>query len=208
MRRMILAAALFMFLALFGFGSAHADYSFSFVGTDSNGLGWDLTGVLQTTVINGQTYITGGNLQEAAGAAYAYSGTDFTVLGLSALPALHGVPGSGGADFIADNIFYPTSNPVFSGVGITLENSSGPTITSANNSPPPASGAPYVNIWADGPGQYQLLYDSPMDGSGNGYTTPTIEAIVNVAPVPIPGAFLLFGPGLLALAGIRRRVSK
>jgi hypothetical protein len=56
-------------------------------------------------------------------------------------------------------------------------------------------------------GQYQLLYDSPMDGSGSGsgYATPTIAATVNVAPVLIPGALFLFGPGMVGLAALTRR---
>ena len=50
------------------------------MGTDSNGLSWNLTGVLQTTFVSGQTYVTGGDLQEATGAqsgqgASAVSGT-------------------------------------------------------------------------------------------------------------------------------------
>jgi hypothetical protein len=209
MRRVLLAAALLGVVVFGGFGSAYAGYAFSSAGTDSNGWNWDLTGILETTVSGGQTKVTGGTLQEATGSTYAYSGVTFQVLGLDALPALHGVPGSGGADFIADNLFNPTSDPVFtSSGGITLEKLSGPLITSANNSPPPVSGAPYVNIWGNSPGQYQLLYVYPMDGSGNGYTTPTISATVEVAPVPIPAAAWLFIPGLAAIAAMRKRFTK
>jgi hypothetical protein len=51
-------------------------------------------------------------------------------------------------------------------------------------------------------------------GGGNGvqeidtFVSGTITADYTYTPVPIPGSFLLFGAGLLGLAGISRRVKK
>ena len=191
-------------LAFIGSNQAYADYSISFVAMDTNNLMWNLTGVLQTTVVSGQTYITGGSLQEATGPGYAFSGTTFTVLGLS--PGnLHGVPLTGGADFTYDNVFYPTSNPVFSSNGIDLVNSSGPTITSDTNVP--ASAAPFVNIWSNGgAGGYQMQYVGTGAQGDLPYTvTGNFQATVNVTPTPIPAALYLLGPGLVGIVGLKRR---
>jgi len=55
-------------------------------------------------------------------------------------------------------------------------------------------------------------------GTGNGTNTLTFSFLqdsamldithISAAPVPVPGALLLFGPGLLGLIGLRRRITK
>jgi len=190
-------------------GQAYADYTFSFVATDTTGQNWNLTGTLQTTEISGQTFITGGQLTEATG-NYAFSGQVFTVLGLS--PGnLHGVPNTGGADFTYDNIFNPTSNAVFGTFGIDLVTPAAAAyITQQNwaNSVQQTTG-PYVNIWSNGPGAYQMQYVGP-GGTGNQgdlpYTgTGNFQATVDVATTPIPAAAWLLGSGLMGVFGFRRK---
>jgi hypothetical protein len=49
--------------------------------------------------------------------------------------------------------------------------------------------------------KYQVLKIYVSDGSGQ------LQSIETLTPVPIPAAFMLFGPGLLGLLGMRRKIT-
>jgi hypothetical protein len=193
---------LVMTLVCMSWGQAYADYSFNFAATDTNGMNWDLTGTLQTTIVSGQTYITGGQLTEATG-NYVFSGQVFTVLGTS--PGnLHGVPNTGGADFTYDNVFNPTSNPVFDSNGIDLVTPAAAAIITTANSVQSATG-PFVNIWSNGgAGSYQMQYVGTQ-GVVPYTITGNFQASVDATPTPIPAAVFLFGSGLFGFFGLKKR---
>jgi hypothetical protein len=66
------------------------------------------------------------------------------------------------------------------------------------------SGVPTeINIYANGPSSY-----SYQEGTAAGWGPIETGNFVVSSPsavVPIPGALLLFGPGLVGLAGLRKR---
>jgi hypothetical protein len=77
-----------------------------------------------------------------------------------------------------------------------------------------------MNSWSDilieidwKPGENNLVLDSSA-GSGNGGSIPNainyIDPMVSYTstPTPIPPAFLLFGSGLLGLAGFRKKIKE
>ncbi len=55
-------------------------------------------------------------------------------------------------------------------------------------------------------GRYRLMQSLPVEGSWNADYEITLGVVR--APVPVPGAFLLLGSGLLGLAGIKRKISR
>ncbi len=57
-------------------------------------------------------------------------------------------------------------------------------------------------------GSSTTLAFTSTDGAGSYYGPVIGNVTVVVAPVPIPGALLLFGPGLVGLAAIKRRSKK
>ena len=55
-------------------------------------------------------------------------------------------------------------------------------------------------------GSYVIAWEDLPDGGDKDYNDLVVE--VNVNPVPIPGAILLLGSGLLGLAGIRKKFKR
>jgi len=65
----------------------------------------------------------------------------------------------------------------------------------------------------DGSGNKYLLYEIEEDPNGGGTAWTLISkesgwevSASDISPVPIPAGVLLFGSGLVSLAGIRRRI--
>ncbi|NWF71606.1 MAG: hypothetical protein HXY51_00980 [Nitrospirae bacterium] len=70
----------------------------------------------------------------------------------------------------------------------------------------------YYGLTAETPfqGAFTLLFASPNPGTGGAFTSTSIFSgnvvnTVDVAPVPLPGAVLLFGSGLMGLVPMLRR---
>jgi hypothetical protein len=176
-----------MFVMLFGFGSAHADYFFSLTGT-AKGFTYDLEGTLTATPLSGDTYaVTGGSLFSTG---TAYDGTTFRPLLLPAGQSIATAQNVGGGDnLLYDNVFAPGSNPVLPApnYGIVLYN-----------------GSAYIAFTSNGPNDYYVYDRSNLGWGWNNLTNATFTA--TAAPTPVPPAVLLLAPGLLVLVGIRKRL--
>jgi hypothetical protein len=110
---------------------------------------------------------------------------------------------NGAADNNLDAVSVP-ANGTATGPTITMTPSQAWTFTT------PGDLAAFIGI---GTLPFQFVADQSSIAAGNGtgiYTvvSGTVTADYTYTPVPIPGAMLLFGAGLLGLAGISRRVRK
>lgn len=216
MRRTALAVALFGFVVLFGFGSAHADYIFNFGGSaqaqNGNTYTYDFTGVLTSSTNipdgNGYVVVTGGTVT-ATGAAY--NGITFTVAPLSGNVAGYTASSAGftnwyatytvrntnGDDLYHDNVIAPGANPLLPAPQAGLD-----LLGTYNGS------KIVISLSSFGADQYAMQSDNT--GISDPYMTGwSYVALTNgtasATPTPIPPAVLLLAPGLLGLVGLRKR---
>lgn len=213
MKKTALAVTLFGFLIFLGFGSAHADYSFSFGGSaqaaNGNTYTYDFSGTLtsatNTPDSNGYVIVAGGTLT-ATGTAY--NGITFTVAPVPGSPAgtlngypyYDGVQNTNGDDIFYDNIIAPGVNPVLPAVqaGLLLEGVyNGRNIT--------------LGLSSGGANQYAIFCDNTNISDpyviGWGWTT-LADSTASATPTPVPAAAWIFGSGLACLGFVKRRIFK
>jgi hypothetical protein len=169
-------------------GQAFADYSYSlaFISNDQS-LNASAT---VTTASNGPgpLTVTGGFITGSFGYATLFPGASGT--GYSYSPA--GV-------FIYDNQLFPGSSQPLTLYGLLFT-----TGTLGN------SDYKEINLWANSTANNDYSYVKWTQATGySDYTSPNLRGTSDVTPaasaVPIPGAILLFAPGLAGIALLRRR---
>jgi hypothetical protein len=151
------------------------------------------TGTLDVTSLGGGTYgILGGTITISGPNGIDGSGVVLPdPSGPGSVWTEANPPNSGGADYIADNLFFPGQNPQLDDDGFNFE------LTSYAG---PAGGI-WGNLWGNGPGNYTLLEGAyNIDSSGSFDATP--------AAVPEPSSLFLLGTGLLGLAFVAFRKSR
>ena len=167
---------------------AFADFSYSltFLSNDKS-LHADAT-LITTSNGTGPLKVTGGSITGSFGYATLYPGASGT--GYTYSPA--GV-------FIYDNQLYPGSSQPLTLYGLLFT-----TGTRGN--------ADYkeINLWGNSAAKndYSLVQWTQTTGYSD-YTSPNLRGTSDITPaastVPIPGAILLFAPGLAGIALLRRR---
>lgn len=176
MKKMALMSALFIFVMLFSFGSAHAEYMLSFVCDD--GL-YNVSGTLVTSPDrDGSFSVTSASL---VGTGSSNAGLVYSLVAPSHVRAYGGMDIN---DFY--NKLYPGSKLAVDDGGITFKSATSYINISVNN-----GSLPYVLI--------------ENDPTTNGWYTAH-DGELSLSSVPLPNALFLLAPGLLALAGVRRRV--
>lgn len=169
-------------------GQAFADYSYSltFISND-NSLNASAT-VFTASNGPGPLTVTGGFIEGSFGYATLYPGASGT--GYTYSPA--GV-------FIYDNQLSPGSSQPLTLYGLLFT-----TGTPGN------SDYKEINLWANSTAKNDYSYVQWTQATGySDYNSPGLRGTSDVAPtpstVPIPGAILLFAPGLAGIALLRRR---
>jgi hypothetical protein len=167
-------------------GLAFGDYSITFVSND-NSLNASAT-LITASNGPGPLTVTGGSITGTFGYATLYPGASGT--GYTYSPA--GV-------FIYDNQLSPGSSQPLTLYGLLFT-----TGTYGN--------ADYkeINLWANSTAINDYSYVQWTQGTGySDYTTPGLRGTSRVTPasstVPVPGAILLFAPGLAGIALLRKR---
>lgn len=148
----------------------------NFSGTYGGGI--TITGVLTgTEFAPGLFDVESGSITLVGGPVVGSGSLDPDPNGSGNLYTYQDPPNSGGANYTIDNVFIPWQDPMFDDYGILF---------TVANTP--------VNLWAVGPGDYELFEGAWLfDGHGTFTTTP--EA----------GSILLIGGGLLLLGGLLKR---
>ena len=179
----------FVFIMFFmSWGQAFADYSYpiTFISNDGS-LNASVT-VTTASDGSGPLTVTGGFITGSFGYATLYAGASGT--GYTYSPA--GV-------FIYDNQLSPGSSQPLTLYGLLFT-----TGTLGN------SDYKEINLWANSTAQndYSLVQWTQAAGYSD-YTSPDLRGTSDVGPasstVPIPGAILLFAPGLAGIALLRKR---
>jgi hypothetical protein len=206
MRKLASAVACFVFMALLGFGSAHADqtafqtggFTWSYSGDT---VGWEFNVASPITVTSLGYLDFNGALQDSHEVAiWDISGN--LIASATVLPA----------DPMIANFSCQSITPVVLPAGSYVEAAFG-------TSPDPwGNGATYltyanpisfVAYLIDPNGNPTLTFPTYSEGNYGGenvYALSNFTFTESESPAPIPGAFLLLAPGLGGLAFVRRRI--
>jgi hypothetical protein len=167
---------------LMNYSQAFANYSFSFINNDTN---TNVSGTLFTATNGpGPLIVTGGFMTGSLGDATIFVGNGSGLQQTSPLGA-----------FWYDNVLYPGSSPMLNTNGLLFVSANGVEINIWGNT----STTDY-SFYTYAPGVGYSIYSTNLTGT----STSTFAA----STVPIPGALLLFAPGLVGMALMKRRFSK
>jgi hypothetical protein len=160
---------------------AFADYTFSYISNDGS-IG--TTGTLITATNGpGPLTVTGGSMTGSFG----------TVNLLLADPTLTYTTSPSG-QFWYDNQLSPGSLPMLTQYGLLFAGTLAGT------------GYTEINLWGNTAALNDYTYMTWTTAAGT--WSSDLRGTFTVAPVPIPGALLLFAPGLAGLAILRKRLKK
>jgi hypothetical protein len=152
---------------------AKADlFSFNYIAT--TGGTYSASGVFTTGTANG----SGFNIADISGTVTGAIGGGAII---SLLPATTHSPG----DFIADNVLFPSADPVHNDAGALF-----------------TMGADEWNIWGNGPGSYSMWH-STIGHNWDVQTTGTMT--IAAIPEPDTYAMMLAGLGLMGFIARRRK---
>ena len=180
---------LFGFVAimlLMSWSQAFADYTITFTSND-NSLNATAT-LITTTNGSGPLLVTGGYIKGSFGDATLYPGASGS--GYTYSPA--GV-------FIYDNQLSLGSSQPLTLYGLLFTTGT-----------PGSSDYKEINLWSNSPAANDYSYVQWTQATGySDYTSPDLRGTSGITPAPsaapIPGAILLFAPGLAGIALLRRR---